>query len=139
MAIFFNKQIKLLFTIVCFFLMHQLYAQEVKQDTLSQINKFQLASKNALLIQDFETAIINLNEATSLVVNSDNNFLKSDIHISFAELQYHIQNYKKAESEILNALTHLKKEDDQLRLGKAYNLYGLVLTKLKDFNKAETY
>lgn len=139
MVIFLKKQIKLLFIIVCFFLLHNLNAQEAKQDTLSQINKFQTAAKNALLVQDFETAIINLNEATKLVLNSDNNILKSDIHISFAELQFHIRNYKKADSEILNALTHLKKMDDQLRLGKAYNLYGLVLTKLKDFNKAETY
>ena len=139
MAIFFNKQIKLLFTIVCFFLMHHLYAQEVKQDTLSQINKYQLTAKNALLVQDFETAIINLNEASKLVTNSDNNALKSDIHISFAELQFHIRNFKKANSEVLDAITHLKKVDDKLRLGKAYNLYGLILTKLKDFNNAETY
>ncbi len=119
--------------------MHPLDAQEVKQDTLSQINNFQTTAKNAILAQDFETAIISLNNATKLVVNSNDNILKSDIRISFAELQFHIRNFKKAESEILNAITHLKKTDNQLMLGKAYNFYGLVLTKLKDYNKAESY
>ncbi|MFT5248916.1 MAG: signal transduction histidine kinase/CheY-like chemotaxis protein [bacterium] len=139
MTIFFKTQIKLLFNVVCFFILHQFNAQEVKQDTLSQIYKHQTKAKDALLAQDFESAIINLNEATKLVINSEDNIIKADIHLNFAELQYHIHNYKKADAEILNAITHLKKEKNQLKLGQAYNFYGLVLTKLKDYIKAEAY
>ena len=139
MVILFKKQIKIFFTIVCFFLMHSFNAQEAKQDTLSQIYKYQTTAISNLLAQDYESAVINLNEAINLVVHLDNHLLKSDIHKNFAELQYQIHNYKKAESEILNSLTHLKKEDNKLRLGQAYNLYGLVLTKLKDYKRAEEY
>ena len=111
----------------------------MKQDTLSQFYKYQTIANNAILDQDFESAIIHLNEALQLVINSDDNILKSDVYLNFAELQYQIHNYKKAASEVLNAIIFLKKENNRLKLGQAYNLYGLVLTKLKDYKKAETY
>ena len=111
----------------------------MKQDTLSQFYNYQTIANNAILDQDFESAIIHLNEALQLVINSDDNILKSDVYLNFAKLQYQIHNYKKAAAEVLNAIIFLKKEDNQLKLGQAYNLYGLVLTKLKDYKKAETY
>ena len=111
----------------------------MKQDTLSQFYNYQTIANNAILDQDFESAIIHLNEALQLVINSDDNILKSDIYLNFAKLQYQIHNYKKAAAEVLNAIIFLKKENNRLKLGQAYNLYGLVLTKLKDYKKAETY
>ncbi|MFK5981346.1 MAG: response regulator [Flavobacteriaceae bacterium] len=136
---FFKKYITLLTLIVCFFFTHQMHAQEVKQDTLSLIKNYQLKAKEAIFTQDFESAIINLNQATILVLNSKDYLLKANIHLIFAELQYSLHNFKKAESEVLNAITHLKKTEDNLRLGKSYNLYGLILSKTGRFNDSEKY
>ena len=85
----------------------------MKQDTLSQFYKYQTIANNAILDQDFESAIIHLNEALQLVINSDDNILKSDVYLNFAELQYQIHNYKKAASEVLNAIIFLKKENNR--------------------------
>ncbi len=139
MTDFFKKYLALLFVFVCFFFLPQLNAQEVKQDTLALLKNYQINAKNAILNQDFETAIINLNKATVLVVNSEDNLLKSSIHLSFAELQYNLHNYKKAESEVLNAITHIKNTENQLQLGQSYNLYGLILINTGNFLKAENY
>ncbi len=139
MTVLFKKYIALFSVFVCFFLITQLNAQEAKQDTLSLVKDYQLNAKKAISSQDFENAIINLNNATLLVVNSKDNILKASIHLSFAELQYNLHNFKKAESEILNTITHLKNTEDKLRLGKAYNLYGLILIKVHKHNEAEIY
>ena len=139
MTDFLKKNIALLTLSVCFIFMHQIYAQEVKQDTLSLIKNYQQKAKKAIVSQDFEAAIINLNQATLLVFNSKDNILKASIHLSFAELQYNLHNFKKAESEVLNTITHLKKTEDKLRLGKSYNLYGLILSKTGRFTDAEKY
>ena len=53
MVIFFKTQIKLLFTVICFFILHHFNAQDAKHDTLSQIYKYQTTANNALLAQDF--------------------------------------------------------------------------------------
>ncbi len=139
MTVLFKKYIALFSVFVCFFLITQLNAQEAKQDTLSLVKDYQLNAKKAISSQDFENAIINLNNATLLVVNSKDNILKASIHLSFAELQYNLHNFKKAESEILNTITHLKNTEDKLRLGKAYNLYGLILIRVHKLNEAEIY
>jgi len=119
--------------------MHQINAQEVKQDTLALLKSYQNKAKIAIENHNFENAIINLNLATKLAVNQENNQTKSSIHLSFAKLQYGLHNYKKAESETLNALTHLKKIENNLLLGKTYNLYGLILGKLKKPEEANVY
>ncbi len=139
MTIILKKQIRLILTLVCFFLLHKSNAQEVRQDTISIIINLKLEADSAIKNQDFETALTKLNEATKLVIPINNNILKSDIHLTYAELHYQIKNYKKAESEILVAITHLKKNNNKPKLGKAYNLYGLVLTKLKNYKKAESF
>jgi len=139
MTVILKKSLALLLVSVCFFFLPQLSAQEVKGDTLSIIQTFQDKAKNAILVQDFETAIINLNNAAVLAVDSKDYILKSSIHFSFAELQYNLHNYKKAESEVLNTMTHLKKTEDKLSLGQAYNLYGLILIKTRNYSKAEKY
>ena len=139
MIVFYKRYTAIISVLVCLFLLQNIFAQEVKQDTLSIIKTYQETAKDAIKNQDFETAIIHLNKATKLVLNSKDNILKSSIHLSFSELQYSLHNYKKAESEVLNAITHLNSEENKLLLGKAYNLYGLILTKLKKFKDAEKY
>jgi hypothetical protein len=53
MVIFFKTQIKLLFTVICFFILHHFNAQDAKHDTLSQIYKYQTTVNNARLTQYF--------------------------------------------------------------------------------------
>ena len=88
MRTIFKKYLLIIPVFVCLLLSINLNAQEVKQDTLSLVNQYQEEASNAILIQDFDTAIISLRKAHSLATLSKNNLLKASIHISFAELQY---------------------------------------------------
>ncbi len=134
-----KKYLSIIPLLVCLFFSYNVYTQEVKQDTLSLIKYYQKEAKQAILIQDFEAAINNLTEAGNLITPSNDNILKASIHLSFAELQYNLHDYNKAASETIKAITYLKKTDDELQLGKANNLYGLILIKTKNYKEAEKY
>ncbi len=134
----FFKKYKVLFTLlICLFSSYNINAQESKQDTLSQVKSYQKTAAEAILIQDFESAIINLNKARKLIEPFKDNSLKASIHLSIAELQYNLHNYNKAVSETIQSFTYLKKTEDKLLTGKAYYLYGSILTKTHHFNEAE--
>ena len=139
MSVFFKKYIVLIPLLVCLLFSQKNEAQEVKQDTLSIINNYQIEASNAIINQDFESAITSLYKAYKLADSSNNNNLKASIHLSFAELQYSIHNYNKASSETIKSLTHLDNTEDEFLLGKIYYQNGLIFTQIQKFNEAEKF
>ncbi len=137
MSIIFKKYIVLIPLLVCLLFSFNNDAQEVKQNTLSLINEYLKEASDAILAQDFETAINQLNKACDLVDSSENNILKASIHLSFAELQFNLHNYNKALSETVKSLTFLNKTEDKFLIGKTYYQHGLILTQVNHFNEAE--
>ncbi len=131
---------KILFPVLfCFFFLSAIHAQGKKQDTISLIKNYQVEAGQAIVVHDFELAITNLAKANKLVSNIDDHLLKADLQLDGAELYYYIENYEKAASEIRKAIPIIKQSNDKSELAKAYNLFGLILTRTGDFEEAERY
>ena len=137
MSNIFNKYLLIIPLLVCLFFPYNVYTQEVKQDTLLLIKNYQKEANDAILKQDFETAINRLKKASNLAAPSKNNLLKASIHLSFADLQNNLHNYNAATSEIIKAIAQLKEIDNQSQLGKAYNISALTLIRTKKYTEAD--
>ena len=118
-----------------------LSGQETKKDTIALIKENREKAINAIFKQDFETAILRLNDANQLALRSNETFLKSDIRYHIAELHYYLQNYQKASEEINKSITLINSLDinKDKELAKSYTLKGLILTKTKDFTTSEKF
>ena len=125
--------------LISFFFSYSAYTQETKNDTLVLINKYQREANDALLVRDFETAIISLNKAGNFISLTNNNLLKAEFYYRISELQYNIHNYDKAASEIIKAIAFLKNSEDKFSLAKTYNLYGLILTHSGNYIDADRF
>ena len=139
MRTIFKKYLLIIPVIACLLLSINLNAQEVKQDTLSLVNDFQVEANNAILIQDFDTAINSLKIAHNLAALSKNNLLKASIHISFAELQYNLNNYNGAISATIKATALLDKKENKVQFGKVNTIRALALIKTNNLEEAENY
>lgn len=113
--------------------------QQTKQDSLISIQKYCQNVIDNILTQDFDKAVDNLTEANFLVSTNKNNDLKSEVLQAFVLLYYSIQNYEKADSENIKAITLLQKSENKLNLANAYLMQGLILTQKGHFNQAEKY
>ena len=125
--------------LISFFFSYSAYTQETKNDTLVLINKYQREANDALLVRDFETAIISLNKAGNFISLTNNNLLKAEFYYRISELQYNIHNYDKAASEVIKAIAFLKNSEDKFSLAKTYNLYGLILTHSGNYIDADRF
>ncbi len=139
MSNLFNKYLLIIPILVGLFYSYNGYTQEVKQDTLSLVKNHQKEANKALLSQDFEKAINNLNKAYDLVTPSKSILLKASVNISFADFHYSLHNYNKATSGIIKAITQLKETDDTYQQAKAHLLYGKILTQTKRYIEAENH
>jgi signal transduction histidine kinase/CheY-like chemotaxis protein len=134
------KNFRLLVVFSAFFLViTKTYSQEVSRDTIAQIKELQTSSRNALLANDFENAIININQASNLATLVNDNELKAGIYLDLAELHYTIHNYDKAESETINAITFLKNKNNRSSLAKAYTLFGKISIEKGNLKEAESH
>ena len=132
------KKYSLIIPLLAFFLATFIsYSQEVSNDSISLIKQYQSESKNALLANDFENAILSINKANNLAIILNNKSIRGDIHLSLAELHYTIHNYDKAESETNNAISFLKDQNNKEELARAYNQYGLILIEKRNYEDAE--
>jgi len=115
------------------------YSQQVEQDSVQLIQNYQAEARNAIAQQDFDEAIVQLNHANKLAVaNSDHSF-KESLQLEIAELHYFLQNYHKANSETDLAINYIDKGNSGILKAHAFNLKGLILTKLGQLVEAENY
>ena len=134
-----HKNIKLLLTLFCFFTALVVYPQQSRKDSIAAIEKLYQEASQDISNQQFESAIIKLIDAEKKIGEGKFQQFKLDSKLRLAELNYFIQNYTKARSEIELALTlFTDKNADSLR-AYAYNLYGLILTRDYDYSLSEEY
>jgi len=139
MSNLFKKYLLIIPLLVSLFYVQIGSAQEVKPDTLSLIKNHQREATKAVLEQDFNKAIINLNRACDLVTPTKDILLKASVNASFAEFHYNLHNYNKAASGIIKAMAQLNETEDKLQKAKAFRLYGMILTETRKFSEAEKY
>jgi len=137
-ALFKHTWLPLFFTL--FFMVMTAMAQKQEIDTISIIKETREKAIQAIHKQDFEAAILNLNKANKLALNSKDDFLKSDIRYNIAELHYHLQNFQKASEEINKSITLIKSLDNnEKEIAKAYTLKGLILLNTGNYSKSELF
>ena len=116
-----------------------LLGQDKVIDTLAEINNYKKLASQSISKQNFEDAIIQLNEANELAFVYTDSIVASNVQISIAELHYFLQDYSKAAQVANQAINFLESQDAPNSLGKAYGLYGLILTRTGDYKKSEIY
>ena len=127
------------FLLVCFVSAPLFAAQNKPIDTLAQIETYRQDAIKAITSQDFDIAVVNLNNANKLVSQIKNTSVESRVLLASIDFNYQIQNYKKASSESERVISLLQKQDNKQDLARAYNTYALVLTALEEFNQASIF
>ena len=113
---------------------------QTPQDTLTLVKKYQAEAGKAIIVQDYENAIVKLRKANRLSAKLDNESLKADLLLTSTRLHYYLQNYNKAASDNLDAIELLEKIDtDKTAIALAFNSYALILTRQNKFEEAENY
>ena len=82
---------------------------QTPQDTLTLVKKYQAEAGKAIIVQDYENAIVKLRKANRLSAKLDNESLKADLLLTSTRLHYYLQNYNKAASDNLDAIELLEK------------------------------
>ena len=122
------------------FLSFTVFATQNKpQDTLVQIEKFRQDAIKALMSQEFDIALINLNKANKLVAKVKDPVAESKVLLTSIDLNYQIHNYEKASFDSEKVISLLLISSNKQDLARAYNLYASVLTRSKQFDKASIY
>lgn len=134
------KYKRLLPALCCLFLSIFCFGQDTEQDTIALIQNYRVKASDALIIQDFETAIVNINRANKIISNSSNTVLKAEILLDAAALNYILNNYAKGllEAELAVEILLESPSEEEL-LAVAYYQYGLLLTGTGDYTNAEKY
>ena len=126
--------------LMLFFVSFGVFATQTKpQDTLVQIEKYRQDAVKAISSQDFDVALISLNNANKLVVQLKDTITETKVLLTTIDLHYQIQNYQKAAADCKKVIALLQKGANKNDLAKAYNLYGLVLTRSGMLDEASQY
>jgi signal transduction histidine kinase/ActR/RegA family two-component response regulator len=115
------------------------FSQQVKQDSVQLIQRYQADARDAISRQDFDDAIVQLNQANQIASAYSDQSFNTSVQLEIAELQYFLQNYQKANTVSDNALELIEKGSDDILKARAYKLKGLVLTRLNMLDEAALF
>ena len=74
------------------------YSQQVEQDSVQQIKNFQSEAHNAITKQDFDEAIIKLNNATTLAETYSDKSYNQSLQLELAELHFFFRELSEGKS-----------------------------------------
>jgi len=115
------------------------FSQQVEQDSVQLIQKYQATARDAIAKQDFNEAIVQLNQANQFASTYSDPTFNMSVQLEIAELQYFLQNYQKANTVADDALELIESGSDDILKAQAYNLKGLVLTRLNHLDDAAMF
>ena len=125
--------------LVLFFVVTIGLQAQAQQDSINLVKKYRESAETAILSQDFDKALLNIENANKLATILADNSIKADVLITSAELHYFLQDYEKAAEESEEAIIFLENNNDKERLAKVYLLYGQILTHKGDYPGAARY
>ncbi|UCA56413.1 MULTISPECIES: response regulator [Aequorivita] len=108
-------------------------------DTIVAIKQLQYSASKAVETENFMEAVKNLNDANKLAMLPKYKSYKPDVELSIAELFYNLEYFDKAIEETQKAIDNGETYKNFYRLGKAYNLYALILVAQGNIESAEKY
>ncbi len=109
------------------------------KDTIIAIKQLQYSASKALETENFMEAVKNLNDANKLAMLPKYRSYKPDVELSIAELYYNLEYFDKALEETKKAIENGKTYKNTYKLGKAYNLAGIILVSKGRIELAEQY
>lgn len=115
------------------------WSQQVVQDTVAQTQAYKQEAEQALHNYDYNTAIVSLVNANSLITASDQEELKGEIKLRLSQLYYSLQSIDKAKSEAREAARIYTALGNELELAKANNQLAMILVHQRDFDQAKDY
>ncbi len=124
--------------ILCLLITNTSFAIQL-QDTIVTIKQLQHSATKALEKEDFIEAVKNLNDASKLAMLPKYRTYKPDVELGIAELFYNLEYFDKALGETEKVLENRETYKNLYKLGKAYNLYGLILVSKGKNDLAEAY
>lgn len=134
LLIIYQRQLVL---ICCLLMVSAVFSQQSRNDSIAEIKQLQKRAADAMQNQDFDTAIVSLIEAEKMLSEGDFEDLKLESKLALAELNYNLQNYNKAKSEIEVAQLYLDQDGNDAKSAYAANLKGRILSRLREFKQAE--
>ncbi len=124
--------------ILCLMASVNSFPSQIK-DTITTIKQLQYNASKALETENFMEAVQSLNDANKLAMIPKYKNYKADVELSIAELFYNLEYFDKAIEEAEKAINNAETYKNFYKLGKAYNLYGLILVSKGQTEKAEKY
>ncbi len=124
--------------ILCLLVSVHSFPSQIK-DTILTIKQLQYNASKALETENFMEAVKSLNDANKLAMLPKYKSYKPDVELSIAELFYYLEYFDKAIEETEKVIENGETYKNFYKLGKAYNLYGLILVSKGQTAKAEKY
>ncbi|PQB03760.1 hybrid sensor histidine kinase/response regulator [Aureitalea marina] len=115
------------------------WSQQVIQDTIAQTQAYKQEAEQALVNYNYNTAIVSLVNANSLITGSEYEELKGDIKLRLSQLYYTLQSIDKAQLEAKEAVRIYTALGNELELAKANNQLALILIHDRKFSQAKDY
>jgi len=124
--------------ILCLLVSFKSVPNQIK-DTILTIKQLQYDALKALETENFMEAVKSLNDANKLAMLPKYKSYKPDVELNIAELYYYLEYFDKAIEETEKVIENSETHKYPYKLGKAYNLYGLILVSKGQTEKAENY
>ncbi len=124
--------------ILCLLVSVKSFPSQIK-DTIVTIKQLQFNAAKALETENFMEAVKNLNDANKLAMLPKYKSYKPDVELSIAELYYNLEYFDKASEVAKKAIENVEISKNDLKLAKAYNIYGIILISKGETRDAEKY
>lgn len=134
-----NLKYKVLVPILwCAFICFGTSQAQIK-DTIITIKQLQFDAKKALENENFMESIQMLNDANKLASLPKYKSYKPDVELNIAELYYNLEYFDKAIEQTEKAINDPEIFKNRHKLGKAYNLYSIILISQGKTEKAKKF
>ena len=109
-----------------------------RQDTITEILSLQNKAREAMIRQDLDSILTDLNRANEMAKAINDVELEASSSIEIAKFYYSVRTFDKAEERVSTAIELIKNSEDSAELADAYVLEAQLLIYNGDYTKAST-
>ena len=114
------------------------FGNQIK-DTILTIKQLQYNASRAIEKENFLEAVKSLNDANKLTTLPKYRIYQPEVELSIANLYYNLEYFDIAAEQAKEAVKKAETFRNDLKLAKAYNLYGIILVSTGQYSNAEQY
>lgn len=113
-----------------------LNAQETRNDSIVAVKNALNTAKKSMLSMEINPIISNLELANRYSIALNDNTLKANVLLELARLNFIIENYPRAATDVEKGILLLENTSEKTLLAKSYLLQGFINTEQKKFTEA---